>query len=40
MPKGGHICTRLGIEGKCALPMEDNIADMKIPNVIIFKLLV
>ena len=27
--KGGHICTRPEVEGKCALPRGDNIADMK-----------
>ena len=29
--EGGHICTRPEVEGKCALPREDNIADMKKP---------
>ena len=26
-----YICTRLVAEGKCTLPREDNIADMKNP---------
>ena len=31
LSKGGHICKRLVVEGKCTLPREDNIADMKNP---------
>ena len=27
--EGGHICMRPQVEGKCALPREDNIAFMK-----------
>ena len=31
LPEGGHICTRLKVEDKCALSRADNIADMKKP---------
>ena len=29
LPEGGHICTRPKVEGKSALSMADNSADMK-----------